>query len=42
MGLCDPEDDLAVMMAYQRTHAQMEAYEAHVQQKEMEKHKGKS
>jgi hypothetical protein len=39
LGLCDPEDDPAVMESYYITVKQMEAYDAHLQVKDMEKHK---
>ena len=41
LGLCDPEDDPAVMMAYYQATKQMEAYDAYLQQKAVEKTKPK-
>jgi hypothetical protein len=37
LGLCDPSDDPAVMLAYMNTKQTMEAYEVHLQNKEIEK-----
>jgi hypothetical protein len=35
--LCDPEDDPAVMESYYLTAKLMEAYDMHLQQKEIDK-----
>lgn len=37
LGLCNPEDDPAVMMSYYETSRTMEAYESHLQTQEYEK-----
>jgi hypothetical protein len=37
IGLCDPEDDPAVMLAYYVTMKTIEAYNSHLQQQEMER-----
>jgi hypothetical protein len=37
MGLCEPEDDPAVMLVYYQTVKAMEAYEQNLQNKEVEK-----
>jgi hypothetical protein len=37
LGLCDPEDDPAIMESYYLTIKTMEAYEAHLQQKAIDK-----
>ena len=41
LGLCKPDDDPAVMMAYFQTARTMEAYDALQQQKAVEKNKPK-
>jgi hypothetical protein len=37
LGLCDPKDDPAVMLAYMNTKQTMEAYEVYLQERETEK-----
>lgn len=41
MGICLPEDDPAVMLAYTRSVATMRAWEGHLQKIEAEKNKAK-
>jgi hypothetical protein len=41
LGLCEPSEDPAVMLAYFRTSKSIEAWDAELQRKEMEKVKAK-
>ena len=41
LGLCEPDDDPAIMMAYYQTSQAMEAYETFQQQQAAEKNKPK-
>jgi hypothetical protein len=41
LGICDPEDDLAVMAAYTNTRTRMAAWEEHKREEDRPPPKGK-